>query len=97
MIEMTRIDACSNIPAPSKVTDSIAAVVEALFRTRISEASERTSAVKVMKSCELARAERGAKASISTPISAPARTISIGARSAYSSVGDTKLIITCPH
>ena len=94
---MIRIDACSNIPAPSKVTDSIAAVVEELLRKRITEASERTSAVKVMKSCEFARAERGANASISTPISAPARTISIGARIAYSRVGDTKVIITCPH
>ena len=79
---MSKIDPCNNTPAPSKVTDSIAAVVDAPLRTRISEAKESANVAKVIKSCELARALRGANASISTPISAPPSTIRIGARSA---------------
>ena len=82
MIAIINIDPCSNTPAPSKVTDAIAAVVDAPLRTRISEAKESTSVAKVIKSCEPARALRGANASMSTPISAPPSTIRIGARSA---------------
>ncbi|CAB4775894.1 unannotated protein [freshwater metagenome] len=75
----------------------MAALVEAVFRTRINDANESARVDNVMKSCELARAARGANASIRTPTKAPAKTIRIGASSAYSRVGATKLIITCPH
>ena len=82
MIEIIRIEPCSRTPAPSKVTDSIAAAADERPRTLISEASERTSVARVIKSCEAARDARGPKASTKTPSSAPPSTIKIGARSA---------------
>ena len=79
-IAMMRIDACNRTPAPSKATEPIAASVEVSLRTIMSAPKAATNEKSEMKSCEEWRAARGAKASISTPISAPANTIRIGAR-----------------
>ena len=50
MMAMIKIEACNNIPAPSKVTDSIAAVVDDFPRTRISEARESANVARVINS-----------------------------------------------
>ena len=79
MIAMINIEACKSMPAPSIATEPMAAVTEYFEWLRTINARAVTREAKVINNCEEALAARGAKASISTPISAPPSTTKIGA------------------
>ncbi|CAB4938264.1 unannotated protein [freshwater metagenome] len=91
-----RIVPCIKIVGPSIMTEPIAALAEVKFRILSNERKAMKSVPRVSVSCKTARRLAAAKASSKTPITAPPRTINIGARNEYCRTGVSLMAISLP-